>query len=155
MVFVDWKQEKALIDVLAKCAYIMGKWQRNMVMSAEPQAIDRVSQFQVPATQIEKLLTLGFDKNEIYTIVAPRRTLDRRLKNKELLTIAESDRVTRLERIMAFALQVFGDAEKAEGWLRDPNRAMNNAAPIDLLASESGAYEVETILGRIQYGMFS
>lgn len=124
-------------------------------MSALPQLDDDTAQFRVPASHVERLLELGYEKAEIYAIVAPRRTLDRRIKNDELLTIAESDRVQRLERVMENAIRVFANADKANIWLRRPNRGMDRAIPINLLTSESGARKVENMLGAIEHGMFS
>lgn len=121
-------------------------------MSAAP---DLLETFRVAPQRADKLVELGFSPSEIYKIVAPRRTLDRRRKSGELLTIPESDRVVRLERIVALAERVFGDPDKAHRWLRRPNRALNGAAPVDLLESENGAREVEQLLGRVEYGMFS
>ena len=40
-------------------------------------------------------------------------------------------------------------------WLQKPNRALGGAIPIDLLSSDLGADQVETILGRIEYGVYS
>ena len=112
-------------------------------------------QFRVPPQRAVDLAKLGFSAEEIYRIVAPRRTLDRRRKNDELLTLAESDRVHRLERVTREANRVFGSEEKANRWLRKPNRALEKAVPIDLLESETGAQVVEEMLVRIEHGMFS
>lgn len=111
--------------------------------------------FRLPPKRAVDLAQLGFSAEEIYRIVAPRRTLDRRRKNDELLTLAESDRVQRLERIRGEAVRVFGAEEKADRWLRKPNRALENAVPIELLESETGAQVVEEMLVRIEHGMFS
>ncbi|MFZ2099423.1 MAG: antitoxin Xre/MbcA/ParS toxin-binding domain-containing protein [Oricola sp.] len=112
-------------------------------------------QFRVSPQRAADLSKLGFSADEIYRIVAPRRTLDRRKKNNEPLTLAESDRVQRLERIIAHAYRVFGDEQKANRWLRKPNRAMEKAIPVELLESETGAHKVEELLYAIDYGMFS
>jgi hypothetical protein len=84
-----------------------------------------------------------------------RRTLARRKENNEQLTVAESDRVLRLERIAGHADRVFGSHEKAQRWLRSEIIALNGARPIDLLASETGAHVVSEELIRIDYGMFA
>lgn len=111
-------------------------------------------QFRVSPQRAADLVGLGFSSEEIYRIVAPRRTLDRRKKNEELLTLAESDRVHRLERIVKHAHRVFGNVEKANRWLREPSRALDKAVPIDLLESETGAQIVKDELNAIDYGMF-
>jgi putative toxin-antitoxin system antitoxin component (TIGR02293 family) len=123
-----------------------------------PQTVVRESisgRFLVKAQRVKKLVELGYSAEEIHNVVAPRRTLDRRKKNDEPLTLAESDRVQRLERILAMANRVFGSEEKARRWLRKPCRALDGAVPIDLLASETGAHIVEEELHAIDYGMFA
>lgn len=121
-------------------------------MSAAP---DHLQQFRVPAKRADHLIELGFSPTEIYKIVAPRRTLDRRKKSAEMLTIPESDRVVRMERIVTLAVRVFGDADKAHRWLRTPNRALNGAVPLDLLESENGARKAEGLVYAVEHGMFS
>jgi putative toxin-antitoxin system antitoxin component (TIGR02293 family) len=110
--------------------------------------------FQLPPDSIDNLKALGFTSDEIYRIVAPRRTLARRKELNQRLTTSESDRVLRLERISAMADRVFANHEKAQRWLRKRSRVLNEA-PIELLQSETGATLVEEELHRIDYGMFS
>ncbi|MER8866374.1 DUF2384 domain-containing protein [Mesorhizobium sp. M0751] len=110
--------------------------------------------FLVHVTRVEGLRQRGFSSDEIYKIVGPRRTLARRKERNETLTIAESDRVQRLERVSAMADRVFGSHEKAQRWLRKRSRVLNEI-PINLLRSETGAVLVEEELHRIDYGIFA
>ncbi|MEM7068608.1 MAG: antitoxin Xre/MbcA/ParS toxin-binding domain-containing protein [Pseudomonadota bacterium] len=109
-------------------------------------------QFRVSVSRVDGLYELGFSKPEVHVLVAPPRTLARR---KNRLSLEESDRVQRLERILEHATRVFGTLEKANGWLRSKNRALGGSIPLELLASETGANGVEEVLGRIEYGIFS
>ena len=84
----------------------------------------------------------------------PARTLARRKKERRL-SASESDRLVRVTRVAAEAEGVLGDDDKAGRWLQKPNRALGGAIPIDLLSSDLGAGQVETILGRIEYGVYS
>jgi putative toxin-antitoxin system antitoxin component (TIGR02293 family) len=84
----------------------------------------------------------------------PERTLARRQKQARL-SADESDRVVRVARVMAHAIQVLGSREKAAQWLRGPNRALDAATPISLLDTDIGAQQVSEILGRIEYGIYS
>lgn len=120
---------------------VSGRRGRPGKVSASPDSIDN-------------LKALGFTNDEIYRIVAPRRTLARRKELNQRLTTSESDRVLRLERISAMADRVFANHEKAQRWLRKRSRVLNEA-PIELLQSETGATLVEEELHRIDYGMFS
>lgn len=108
-------------------------------------------QFLVNKERLQELREKGFTKGEIHQYVAPARTLSRR---KHELTLEESDRVQRLERTLEHAVRVFGSKDKAEGWLRHPNRALKGTRPIEYLISETGAREIEWLLGRIEHGMF-
>ncbi len=85
----------------------------------------------------------------------PQRTLTRRLSQHSRLTAAESDRTARLARVYATAVEMIGNSEKAVEWLRTPNRALAGELPLDRLDTDLGAREVEDILGRIAYGVYS
>jgi putative toxin-antitoxin system antitoxin component (TIGR02293 family) len=85
----------------------------------------------------------------------PQRTLTRRLSDRSRLTAAESDRTVRLARVYANAVEMIGDEQKAVAWLHTPNRALGGERPLDQLDTEVGAREVEEILGRIAYGVYS
>ncbi|PTE12531.1 type II RES/Xre toxin-antitoxin system antitoxin [Mesorhizobium helmanticense] len=111
--------------------------------------------FHLAPNSIDKLKARGFTNEELYKIVAPRRTLARRRDLKQELTASESDRVLRLERISEMADRVFANPEKARRWLRKESRALEGARPIDLLQTETGAFLVEQELHRIDYGMFA
>ncbi|MGH9606519.1 MAG: type II RES/Xre toxin-antitoxin system antitoxin [Terracidiphilus sp.] len=85
----------------------------------------------------------------------PQRTLTRRLAQHARLTAAESDRTVRLARIYSLALETLGDGDKAAEWLKTPNRALRGARPLDQLDTDPGVREVEDVLGRIAYGVYS
>ena len=85
----------------------------------------------------------------------PQRTLSRRLSRHARLTAAESDRTVRLARVYATAVEMIGNTEKAVEWLRTQNRALGGELPLDMLDTDLGAREVEEILGRIAYGVYS
>jgi putative toxin-antitoxin system antitoxin component (TIGR02293 family) len=85
----------------------------------------------------------------------PQRTFTRRLSRHSRLTAAESDRTVRLARVYATAVEMIGNAGKATLWLRTPNRALGGEVPIDQLDTDLGTKEVENILGRIAYGVYS
>lgn len=84
----------------------------------------------------------------------PRRTLARR-KKEERLTVEESDRLFRFAHLIAKALKVFGERERMVRWLRKPNRALGGVVPLSLLDTDAGTRQVEAVLGRLEYGVFS
>jgi putative toxin-antitoxin system antitoxin component (TIGR02293 family) len=89
-----------------------------------------------------------------HAIDLPARTLARRKKERRL-SATESDRLVRVARVAASAEAVLGDRQKAGRWLQKPNRALGRAVPLDLLGSDLGAGQIETILGRIEHGVHS
>ena len=84
----------------------------------------------------------------------PERTLARRKKEKRLLP-DESDRVIRLARVYAHAVEVFETEEGATDWFKDPIRALGGRRPLDLLDTDLGVQRVDAVLTRIQYGVYS
>jgi putative toxin-antitoxin system antitoxin component (TIGR02293 family) len=84
----------------------------------------------------------------------PDRTLDRRLKGG-VLSPEESDRVARLARILGRAREVFGDAEKTLGWMNTRLAAFDGETPLERADTSLGASQVEDVLGRIDYGVYS
>lgn len=111
----------------------------------------------LPVATLPKLAEkLGIDRKALAKIVGiSERTLSRRLASKTKLTLEESDRIMRLARVLAHAMDTFGEADKASRWLQRPNLALGGERPLDLLDTDGGRNEVETILGRIDYGLFS
>jgi putative toxin-antitoxin system antitoxin component (TIGR02293 family) len=82
------------------------------------------------------------------------RSLQRRRSGGRLARY-ESDRLYRLARIVALASDSLGDRARAMRWLKRPNRALGNSAPIAALDTEPGARQVENVLGRIAFGGIS
>ena len=85
----------------------------------------------------------------------PQRTLTRRRTRNARLTAAESDRTVRLAQVFATATETLGTEERAAQWLKTPNRALRGGCPLDQLDTDPGVREVEDILGRISYGVYS
>ena len=78
-----------------------------------------------------------------------RKNLDSRLNP------ATSDRLYRLAKVYAMAVEVFAGKEEAQKWLHTPQIGLNNRIPLELIATEAGSQEVKNLLGRIEHGVFS
>jgi putative toxin-antitoxin system antitoxin component (TIGR02293 family) len=87
-------------------------------------------------------------------LLISRSTLQRR-KTAGRLSPAESDKVIRFSRLLQQATELFGDVEKARAWLKHPQRGLGGAVPLDYAETEVGAQEVEKLLGRMKYGVYS
>jgi putative toxin-antitoxin system antitoxin component (TIGR02293 family) len=83
-----------------------------------------------------------------------RSTLQRR-KAAGRLSPDESDKVMRFLRLLEHATNVFGDVDKARAWLKFPQRGLGGAVPLDYAETEVGAREVDNLLGRIDYDVYS
>jgi putative toxin-antitoxin system antitoxin component (TIGR02293 family) len=83
-----------------------------------------------------------------------RATLHRR-KAQGRLGPEESDRVLRYARLMGRAVEVMEGEEAARRWLTSPQVGLGGALPLDYAETEVGAREVEDLLGRIEYGVYS
>lgn len=83
-----------------------------------------------------------------------RATLHRR-KLQGKIDKGESERLVRYQRLLQKAEDVFGDAKNAREWLSHKQLGLGNAVPLDFAKTEIGAREVENLLGRIEYGVYS
>jgi putative toxin-antitoxin system antitoxin component (TIGR02293 family) len=84
-----------------------------------------------------------------------KATIHRQKRAGSRLNPAVSDRVVRFARLLGKAIQVFGEIEDAKQWLNSPQFGLGGAIPLEFAQSEVGAREVENLLGRIEYGVYS
>lgn len=81
-------------------------------------------------------------------------TLKRRAKEKTF-NPAESNRLYRFASLLADASNALGSKEKAILWFKSPNRALSGDTPIDRLVTEVGYQQVQDLINRIKYGIYS
>jgi putative toxin-antitoxin system antitoxin component (TIGR02293 family) len=110
----------------------------------------------LPVTYLDELLHRpGFTMREVERLVIPRRTLVHRRERRQRLSPEESARLARVVRILYAARETLGTPEKADAWLREPNRALGGSSPLRVAETEPGARAIEAVLGRIAHGVFS
>jgi putative toxin-antitoxin system antitoxin component (TIGR02293 family) len=113
----------------------------------------RVVREGLPVGSVQSMLDSGrLSLAEVDRVVLPRKTLANRRKVGRL-TAEQSDRLVRVARVIAAAEETFGDERKSREWLRRPTAALAGERPLDLLDTDEGAREVETLLGRIGHGI--
>lgn len=105
-------------------------------------------------------LSLLRDKGLTFTeiadlIVSPRTLQHRKAKGIRHLNHDEADRVVRVARILALSDQIFGDRNKALGWLRTPDDRLNHRTALSMLQTESGGRLIESMLWQIGEGVYS
>jgi putative toxin-antitoxin system antitoxin component (TIGR02293 family) len=53
------------------------------------------------------------------------------------------------------ATKILGSREAAENWINSPQLGLERRRPVDLLATAEGEQLVATLLGRIEYGVYT
>lgn len=110
----------------------------------------------LPVKMLRALLKGGeLTLADLSRVIAPRRTLERRLRDGERLSLDESDRLARFLSILALTEHIFGSRREATDWLRQPLWVLGDNAPLDLLRTQAGADEVEDLLERSRHGMLA
>ncbi|MHB8148189.1 MAG: type II RES/Xre toxin-antitoxin system antitoxin [Vulcanimicrobiaceae bacterium] len=83
-----------------------------------------------------------------------RSTFARRARADAKLKPSESDRLVRVARIASLAIDALG-REDGLAWLQEPNDALGERIPIEVIDTEVGARQVEQVIGRIEHGVYS
>jgi putative toxin-antitoxin system antitoxin component (TIGR02293 family) len=66
-----------------------------------------------------------------------------------------ADRAIELARLYERGVEVLGSNKAFNSWMRNPNRALNDETPLNLLDTSIGFTMVLDILGRIEHGILS
>lgn len=82
------------------------------------------------------------------------RTLSRR-KTEGRFQTDESERLFRIAALYDRAVEVLGGRDRASAWFKGPKKALGGKTPLQYADTEPGAREVENLLGRLEYGVFS
>jgi putative toxin-antitoxin system antitoxin component (TIGR02293 family) len=78
-----------------------------------------------------------------------------RWKVRSRLDPATSDRVVRIARILALAIEVLENQTHAIAWLREPSEALNGRTPLQAISSDFGAEKVSNLLYQMEHGVYS
>jgi putative toxin-antitoxin system antitoxin component (TIGR02293 family) len=108
----------------------------------------------IPARSFSEVAgKVGISKQELATKLGlAQRTITRKEGAGARLTSEESEKVMRVVRVQQLARKLFTDDDAAAEWLRTPAPALNGAAPIDLLDTDLGTREVESLILGIAHG---
>ncbi|MCL2938985.1 MAG: DUF2384 domain-containing protein [Trichodesmium sp. MAG_R02] len=98
----------------------------------------------------------GISESQMAGLLATsERTISRRKKDQKSLDLSESDRLYRIAKIFAHTLDVFENVETARDWLKKSNRALAGKTPLELLDTDAGTQQVDQLLNKIEYGVYS
>ena len=82
------------------------------------------------------------------------KTVERK-KSDDRLDRRTSSLIIEIAKVVEHAVSVFEDDDKVRDWLCTPNRALNGTRPLDLFHTPTGLMLVNTVLGRIEEGVYS
>lgn len=99
--------------------------------------------------------TSGLTEERISTLIPINRKTLLRRKALGKLDPKESDRLIAIAKTYAHAMRVFGSKEKVNQWIQTDNIALGNKKPFDLLKNNLGCQMVDSVLYRIEYGIYS
>ena len=111
----------------------------------------------LPFSRFESLqAVIGLPANQLAAAIKLPASTMARQKKVGHLTSDQSERLVRLARITEMAFDLFeGDADAARRWLKAPRDVLGGNTPLQMVATEIGAREVENLIGRLQDGVFS
>ena len=122
----------------------IGPWHERILAGLEFKAVDKIKVHAgLTDAELARLLGIG------------EATLRRARAAGSALDPATSDRLYRLSKILAVAEDVLADPEHAMTWLRRAQPGLRGKVPLDLLVTQAGADEVETLLRRIDFGVYT
>lgn len=93
------------------------------------------------------------DKTFAHLIGISDKTLARIKTSNARLSSLSGDRLYRLKRVWALANTVLENPENALAWLRHAQPGLNQQAPLDILDTEPGYEQVQTLLNQLEFGV--
>jgi len=121
-----------------------GRWHERIIEGLPFAAVDNVkARASLTDAEIARLLGIG------------EATLRRARAARAALDPPTSDRLYRLSKAIAVAEEVLEGQSNAMSWMRRPQPGLGGQVPLDLLVTHAGADQVEALLRRIDYGVYT
>jgi len=151
----QWKIKKAGSGVVSYCVH--GATGKILDSDFTPSKLIEVLRAGLPVQELDDLqASLDVPAEKLAPMLGiSKATFHRRKGAGSKLKPAVSDRVVRFAKLLGKAVKVFGDMEDAKQWLNSPQFGLGGVVPLDYAQTEIGAREVENLLGRIEYGVYS
>lgn len=107
-------------------------------------------------SQLKEILNFtGISMKQIATMISLSDRQLARYTDDKILKIDTSARLIQIVELYKFGYEVFEDKVKFQLWMNSKIRALDNQKPIGLLDTPFGIHDVKTILGRLEYGVYS
>lgn len=140
--------------VVSYCVH--GPSDKIVAVDFTPSKLIEILRVGLPVKELNDLqATLDVPMDKLVPMLGISKATLHRRKATGKLDSAESDRVVRFARLMGKAVEVMESAENARRWLTSPQVGLGGAVPLEYAETEVGAREVEDLLGRIEYGVYS
>jgi putative toxin-antitoxin system antitoxin component (TIGR02293 family) len=121
-----------------------GQWHELILAGLPFEAVEKVKKL-MSLTDAETARFLGIGE----------ATLRRARASGSPLDTTTSDRLYRLSKVISVAEEVLQGADNAKSWLRRAQPGLAGQVPLELLVTQAGADRVETLLRRIQHGVYT
>jgi putative toxin-antitoxin system antitoxin component (TIGR02293 family) len=127
----------------------------NFVVGMAASEQVRVSRIGLPASTVDVMAKrLGMSRTLFLgEIDMKQSTIERRLAENKPLTTTETDRLYRVEKVLARATEVLEDEAAATAWIQHRIRSLGGVTPLSLLDTDAGVDLVMDTLGRIEHGI--
>ena len=119
-------------------------WEALIEGGMPVQAVEALkASLAVPDRQLAQLLGIS------------EKTLSRARAAEGRLEPVASDRLVRVARVLAMAIDVLEDEAAAVHWLKRPQIGLGGRIPLAMLSTDPGRDQVEKLLLRIEHGVYS
>lgn len=123
----------------------------------DPMQLLKALQAGLPSTSLNRFKRVAglADQDVAELLHIGGRTLTRIRASKRRLPADLSDRLYAVASAYAQAERVFRDRKSAIGWLNEPQFALADRPPRELLSTELGRRQVAALLDRIEHGFLA
>jgi putative toxin-antitoxin system antitoxin component (TIGR02293 family) len=136
--------------------YVESVGGRKTARTFSPQQVIEIVNRGLPIGELEYLRShLDVTIDRLTQNIGLSRATFHRRKAAGRLTADESDKVVRFAQLLGLANKVLENEEDARRWLTSPQFGLGGAVPLNYARTEVGAREVEDLLNRIEYGVYS
>lgn len=136
--------------------YVRGLAAKAGSQDFAPSSLIQKLRLGLPVEELEELQgSLGVPMEKLAPMLGISKATFHRRKASGRLELGESDRVVRFARLMGKAVEVLESPENARRWISAPQFGLGGATPLEYAETEVGAREVEDLLGRMEFGVYS
>ncbi|HRN47436.1 MAG TPA: DUF2384 domain-containing protein [Niabella sp.] len=101
------------------------------------------------------MLMMDFSLDDMAALLHISSRTFRRFTDDSFLNTEQSERIVELNKLYQYGVEVFGSLSKFRRWIDSEVIALGNKKPREFLDTSLGISILKTILGRIEYGVYS